>query len=97
MLVLEPEFITPQDGHEKQDCQRAAIKRWVKRNGARYQAYQYTLVGNDLYACQPICELFLEQAFNFILVCKLDSCIALDEQVYFLDRLEQVDQLSVRH
>jgi len=27
VLVLEPEFITPQDGHEKQDCERAAIKR----------------------------------------------------------------------
>lgn len=29
VLTLEPEFITPQDGHEKQDCERAAIKRWV--------------------------------------------------------------------
>jgi len=29
-IVLEPEFITPQDGHDKQDCEQQAIKRWVK-------------------------------------------------------------------
>ena len=32
VVCLEPEFITPQDGHEKQDCEQQAIKRWVKRN-----------------------------------------------------------------
>jgi hypothetical protein len=33
VLALEPEFITPQDGHEKQDCEQAAIQRWVKPSG----------------------------------------------------------------
>ena len=28
VIALEPEFIVPQDGHEKQDCERAAAKRW---------------------------------------------------------------------
>ena len=59
LLVLEPEFISPQDGHEKQDCERAAIKRWVKRNTEHLPERQYTLLGDDLYACQPICEVFL--------------------------------------
>ena len=81
VLVLEPEFITPQDGQEKQDCERAAIKRWVKRNAGRLERHKYTLLGDDLYACQPICELFMEAGFNFILVCKPDSHLALYEQV----------------
>jgi hypothetical protein len=97
VLVLEPEFITPQDGHEKQDCERAAIKRWVQRQAGRYAQYKYTLLGDDLYACQPICELFLEAGFNFILVCQPESHVALYEQVDFLDRNEQVEQLSMRH
>jgi hypothetical protein len=97
VLVLEPEFITPQDGHEKQDCERAAIKRWVKRNGAHFEAHQYTILGDDLYACQPICELFLEQGFNFILVCKPDSHVALYEQVEFLEKLGSVEELTLRH
>ncbi len=29
VLPLEPEFITPQNGHEKQDCENAAAKRWI--------------------------------------------------------------------
>jgi hypothetical protein len=97
VLVLEPEFITPQDGHEKQDCERAAIKRWVKRNGEHFEGHQYTLLGDDLYACQPICELLLDQGFNFILVCKPDSHVALYEQVEFLDKLGSVEQLTLRH
>jgi hypothetical protein len=97
VLALEPEFISPQDGHEKQDCERAAIKRWVKRNAERLAGRQCTLLGDDLYACQPIGELFLEAGFNFILVCKPESHVALYEQVDFLDKSGEVEQLSLRH
>jgi hypothetical protein len=97
VLVLEPEFITPQDGHEKQDCERAAIKRWVQRNAERLGRHQHTLLGDDLYACQPICELFLEAGFNFILVCKPDSHVALYEQVEFLAKTGLVEQQELRH
>ena len=97
VLVLEPEFITPQDGHEKQDCERAAIKRWVKRNAERFARGKSTLLGDDLYACQPLCTLFLEAGFNFILVCKPDSHVALYEQVAFLTQNGVVEHLSMRH
>jgi hypothetical protein len=97
VLVLEPEFITPQDGHEKQDCERAAIKRWVQRNAERLGQHKHTLLGDDLYACQPICELFLEAGFNFILVCKPDSHVALYEQVEFLAKTGLVEQQELRH
>jgi hypothetical protein len=26
---LEPEFIVPQDGHDKQDCESRAVRRWL--------------------------------------------------------------------
>ncbi len=35
LLPLPPEFITPRDGHDKQDCERAAVKRWLARVGPR--------------------------------------------------------------
>ena len=38
VIPLEPEFITPQDGHEKQDCENVAAKRWLSDYGARYRA-----------------------------------------------------------
>jgi len=70
---LEPEFIQPQDGHEKQDCEIQATKRWLKRCGDFYAAHNITLLGDDLYAHYPFCRLALDKQFNFILTCKPDS------------------------
>jgi hypothetical protein len=30
VFSLPPEFITPQDGSEKQDCEQNAAKRWIR-------------------------------------------------------------------
>lgn len=73
VISLPPEFITPQDGHEKQDCETAAAKRWLCGTGAKYAALGATILGDDLYSRQPMCEALLKQGFNFILVCKPDS------------------------
>jgi len=97
VIALEPEFILPQDGHEKQDCERAAIKRWIERHGTIYAEYQCTALGDDLYCCQPICERFVEAGFNFIMVCKPDSHVALYEWIDFLDKAGEVQHLSFRH
>jgi hypothetical protein len=37
VISLEPEFITPQDGHAKQDGEQVAAKRWIARQAGRYQ------------------------------------------------------------
>ena len=36
VVPLIPEFIVPQDGHEKQDCESCAARRWLAAHGARY-------------------------------------------------------------
>jgi hypothetical protein len=38
VIPLEPEFIVPQDGAEKQDCENMAAKRWLAAHGRRYAA-----------------------------------------------------------
>jgi hypothetical protein len=81
VIPLEPEFITPQDGHDKQDCENAAAKRWLAQYGPRYRALGVTVLGDDLYSRQPLCEAILEQGLNFILVCKPDSHTTLYEWV----------------
>jgi hypothetical protein len=35
VIPLVPEFIVPQDGHDKQDCENAAAKRWLAQQGLR--------------------------------------------------------------
>jgi hypothetical protein len=96
VISLEPEFIVPQDGHEKQDCERAAAKRWLEQYGSGYAALKTTLLGDDLYCNQPLCELVLEKKLNFIFVCKPDSHPELYQTVAFLDANGQVEQFSER-
>jgi len=73
VIPLKPEFIAPQDGHAKQDCERTAIKRWLALHGARYGTLKATLLGDDLYACHPVCVDVLSQGCHFIFTCKRDS------------------------
>jgi hypothetical protein len=70
VVPLRPEFITPQDGHEKQDCEIAAAKRWLAAHAARYTTGNDTLLGDDLYAHQPFCRQVLLYGFHFLFTCK---------------------------
>jgi hypothetical protein len=54
VVPLEPEFIVPQDGHEKQDCESRAIRRWLERHGPRYARLKPIHLGDDLLSRQPL-------------------------------------------
>ncbi|HSX83458.1 MAG TPA: ISNCY family transposase, partial [Candidatus Saccharimonadia bacterium] len=73
VIALAPEYIMPQDGHAKQDCEQAAGKRWLTQHASTLVPHHVTLLGDDLYSKAPFCALALHQGFNFILVCKPDS------------------------
>jgi len=79
VIALEPEFITPQDGHQKQDCETAAAKRWIDQYASRYRDMNVTLLGDDLYSRQPYCECVLAAGLNFLFVCKPQSHKTLHE------------------
>lgn len=88
VLCLEPEFITPQDGHDKQDCEQAAIKRWVQRHGAEFAPWGVTILGDDLHCHQPTCEDLIAQKMYFIFSCKPDSHTTLYEELVLLEQVE---------
>ena len=96
VIPLEPAFLTPQDGHEKQDCENAAAKRWLSDYGARYRALGVRILGDELYCKQPLCEAFLREGLNFILVCKPDSHKTLYEWVAGLAATGDVQTLEVK-
>lgn len=73
VIALPPEFILPQDGDKKQDCEHKAAKRWLVRHANTYAPLHTTILGDDLYCHQPMCESISNAGFNFILVCKPDS------------------------
>jgi len=88
VICLDPEFMTPQDGHEKQDCEQQAIKRWVKRNAARFEPWGVTILADDLHCHQPLCALLLKHKMHFILTCKPESHEALYEELALLEGVE---------
>ena len=96
VIPLEPEFVVPQDGHEKQDCENAAAKRWLGQYGKRYRALGITILGDDLYCRQPVCEAILEQQLNFILVCKPESHKTLYEWVEGLEVTGAVQTVTAK-
>jgi hypothetical protein len=73
VFPLVPEFIVPQDGHTKQDCEIAAAKRWLTTHAQTYRFHRITVLGDDLYCHEPLCQALLHESFHFILVCLPDS------------------------
>jgi len=69
VVPLRPEFIRPQDGQAKQDCEINAAKRWLSAHAARYSTGNNTLLGDDLYAHQPFCRQAMLHGFHFLFTC----------------------------
>ena len=90
VVCLDPEFITPQDGHEKQDCEQQAIKRWVERNSQRFEPWSVTILADDLHCHHPLCKLLLKHKLFHA------ACVTLERITLFptLSSLDHVRSLS---
>ncbi len=73
VVPLEPEFIVPQDGAEKQDCENRAAKRWLAAHAKRYAPLDPVYLGDDLFSRQPLCQAVKDASGHFIFVCKPSS------------------------
>ncbi len=85
VVPLFPEFIAPQDGAEKQDCERNAAKRWHAKHADRLRPLRPVYLGDDLFACQPIVTMLADAGDDFIFTCKESSHKALCD---FIDGAE---------
>ena len=98
VLPLPPEFIVPQDGSEKQDCERVAAKRWLARHQEHFPDDTVTYLGDDLYANQPLGQLIAETQHQFfIFVCKPESHVGFYEWIDFLEKTNSVAKVTQRH
>ena len=83
VISLSPGFVTPQDGHLKQDCEQTAAKHWIASAAAMFGAQRVTLLGDDLFSRQPMREAAIESGFYFIFVCLPESHPTLYDWVAF--------------
>lgn len=73
VISLPPEFIYSQDGHDKQDCEQVAAKRWIAAHGEMFAHRDVILLDDDLYSRLQMCETVLAQGMRFIFVCLPES------------------------
>lgn len=91
-VPLRPEFITPQDGALKQDCEINASKRWIESTADWLHGSKAVLLGDDLYAHIPFCRKVLLHSLHFIFTCLRES----HQAAYaWLDLLEPCDFQTV--
>jgi hypothetical protein len=95
VIALEPEFIVPQEGAKKQDCELNTAKRWLERNAA-LAAKKVIILGDDLFSKEPFCQDLLRHGFHFILVCKPDSHKTLYEWVASFEKTGDLPSFSIR-
>ena len=92
VMPLPAEFIAPQHGAQKQDCERDAAKRWLAKHGPDIAYLRPVYLGDDLFACQPIAEAINAVGGNFILTCKPASHRTITE---YLDGAELSEHRQV--
>lgn len=93
VISLEPEFLRPQDGADKQDSEQAALKRWLSRNAQRFAPNTLTILTDDLHCHQPLCTLCAQYQLNFILVCLPESHPTLYQEIDLLEKVAGVERL----
>ena len=96
VLSLEPQFIEPQDGTKKQDCENAAGKRWLAGAGLHYAEHGLTILADDLYCNEPMCRLMLEHRYNFILTCKYSSHSYLADWIEIADPKQDLNEQIIK-
>ena len=97
VITLMPEFIHPQDGADKQDSETAAAKRWLQAHHNLFAKGRITVLGDDLYSRQPMCQTCIDHDCNFIFVCLPTSHPALYEWLAYLEANDEVGYHQERY
>ena len=97
VFSLAPEFIQPQDGHDKQDCEQAAVQRWLAQQAQHLPLVRTTFLADDLHCKQPFCESLLALGSSFILVCLPASHETLYREIDLLAQANLLETHQERH
>lgn len=94
VIPLEPEFVVPQDGADKQDCEQRAASRWVGQVAPQYSGWDLTIVADDLYATQAMIRQVLDGEMQYLVTAKEKSHPYLYEEIQSLEKLGELHKAS---
>jgi len=90
VLPLMQEFISNNDGDDKQDCEVNASKRWLD-SFINPTSKRLIILGDDLYSKEPMIKKILQKNHSFIFVAKPTSHKYLYEQIEMIKNLKTID------
>lgn len=97
VLALPPAYLMPQAGHDQQDGERAAGKRWLATHAPQVAPQGVTCLGDALSNNQPFCERGLPHGVHVILTCKPDSHPKRYERVALWQATAAIAEHAARH
>jgi len=94
ILPLQMEFVSPQDGTVKQDCEQRAARRWLEGVAPHYRELDVTILGDALFAVQPIIRQVLDGQMDYLFTAKEEAHRYLYEEIASLEKLGEVKSLE---
>ena len=98
-IPMMQEFISNTDGdatkNDKQDCEVKAAKRWLEKF-ENVTGYKIIVMGDDLYASEPMIEATIAKGHSYIFICKEDSHKVLYEYVDAIKNLDNIDTVITK-
>jgi len=95
VIPLEPAFITPQDGHKKQDCEAVPAARWIHRVGSRLSPLGVTLWGDARYAVQNMIWVSVEKELTRTQGTGKKHCYLFDRYINRVPLVDAADPLEL--
>jgi hypothetical protein len=93
VIPLAPEFIRNIDGNNKQDCERNAAKRFIKKLRKTHPKLNMIIVGDSLYSNTPFIDEL--SGFSYILTAKPKYHKTLYEDIEGFRRIDSMDKLEI--
>ena len=94
VIPLMQEFISNDDGEDKQDCEVNASKRWLD-SFINPTSKKLIILGDDLYSREPMIKKVLKKNHSYIFVAKPTSHKYLYEQVEMIKNLGTCDTVKL--
>jgi hypothetical protein len=95
VIPLAPEAIAKADGDSKNDCERSAGKRLLRKIRAAHPRLKIMVGGDGLYSNQPFIDELKTCGMSFVLVAKPDDHKVLFQWVEELDALGGVAHMEI--
>jgi hypothetical protein len=93
VIPFAPEFIRNADGRIKQDCERNAAKRFIKKMKKEHPHLKMIIVGDSLYSNMPFIKEL--SGLSYILVAKPKDHKTLYEDIEGFRRVNGLDSLEI--